>query len=553
MLYEMLTGARPFRGDYSEAVIYSLLNEEPEPLTALRPEVPEALAQVVGKALAKDAAARYTDVNTMLADLRAVQGQLGAEAVQASTPEEKPVPSIAVLPFANMSADPEQEYFCDGMAEEIINALTQVRDLRVVARTSAFSFKGQNVDIREIGQKLNVKAVLEGSVRKAGNRLRITAQLINVADGYHLWSERYDRVLEDVFEIQDEISLAIVKKLKVEFLGEAEALPATKQAENLEAYDLYLQGRYFCNKRTSEGMEQALSYFEQSIAKDPNYAPAHAGLAATYVLIGIGYGSLPPKEAWPRAKAATLKALTLDETHPEAYTSLGVLKMVAEWDFPGAEQAFRHAIELNPGFAQAHQWYAQLWMARGQYDKCFAGLQRALALDPLSLVLNMEAAWPLTYARRDDEAIPQYRKVLSMDPGFAMARYNLGFSYYLIGMYDEAISELQEAIRQSGGMTFIKSGLGYVYAVLGRREEALKMLDELLDLSRQGYLLSFNVAELYIGLGEKEEALDWLEKGYAERHGMMYLLKPWISDILRSDLLDGDPRYEALLEKMGLA
>ncbi|MCZ6776598.1 MAG: protein kinase, partial [Ignavibacteria bacterium] len=310
VLYEMVTGKQPFAGDYEQAVMYSIIHEEVEPMTTLRNEVPPELEQLVQKAMNKDANERHENMDELLAELELVKHSFVAEDVRSSTRKEKPLPSIAVLPFVNMSAHSENEYFSDGLAEELINALTKIKGLQIVARTSAFSFRGKEIDIREIGRKLNVRTVLEGSVRKAGNRLRITVQLVKVADGYQLWSERYDKEMDDVFAIQDEISLAIVERLKVELLSEEKATLAKRYTENPEAYSLYLKGRYYWNKRTAEGFRKAIENFRTAIAEDPTYASAYAGLADSYALLGdVGVTAIPPKEAFSNAKTTVQKAL----------------------------------------------------------------------------------------------------------------------------------------------------------------------------------------------------------------------------------------------------
>ena len=548
VLYEMLTGQRPFGGDYEQALVYSILNANPELITALRPEVPEALERVIAKALAKDAAARYADVDTMLSDLRAVQGQLGAEAVQASTPEEKPAPSIAVLPFADMSPQRDQEYFCDGMAEEIIGALTQVRDLRVVARTSAFSFKSKEIDIREIGEKLNVEAVLEGSVRKAGKRLRITAKLINVADGYHLWSERYDRVLEDVFEIQDEISLAIVEKLKMELLDEQQERLVQQTTENIEAYNLYLRGRFHLNKGTLEGGQKSISYLTQAIEHDPNYAPAYAGLALTYLQLGF-VESVDPEDVYSKMKQAALKALEIDDGNAEAYIVLAYIKMCFDWNWDGAEEDFRHAIHLNPNSATAHQEYTALLSNLGRVDEAIEHSQYALALDPLQITSNHSLGWSYYVAKRYTEAIDQYNKTLEMDPHYPPTLLGLGFVYIAQERYRDALVEMKKCVDVTERSPFFLTGLAYTYAVMGRRDEALEILHELTALSNRQYVSSVFFAWIHSGLEAIDEAFQWLEQAVEARDFLLFSI-PTFSwwDPLRSD-----PRFKALLKKMGLA
>ena len=546
VLYEMLTGQRPFRGDYEAALAYSILNQDPEPVTRLQLEVPEALAKVVGKMLEKDPAARPRDMKVVLADLHRLHHHT-VLVTSTTSPTVQPVPSIAVLPFVNMSADPEQDYFCDGMAEEIINALSQVHDLRVVARTSAFSFKGQKVDIRDIGRRLNVEVVLEGSVRKAGSRLRITAQLVNVSDGYHLWSERYDRILDDVFDIQDEISLAVVDRLKVELLGEQQNGLVRRHTEDLEAYDLYLLGRYHWNKRDPDGIQKAITYFEQAIDKDSTYALAYAGLADAYVLLGIGYGTLRPKEAFSRAQSFATKALDLDDTLVEAHASLIFINVYYEWDWQGATEAFKRATALNPAHASAYQWYSHCLVVNGRWEEGLETWRRAQTLDPLSVVIATEGAWPFLFSGQYDQAMEQCQKALALNQDFALAHYIIGCAYAETGQYEAALSELHKAI--GGGLHApTLAALGYTHAVTGNRGEALRLLDELITLSDQGGVVSWDLANIYAGLGRKDHALDCLESAYKERHGLLMNVRVWPAfKSLRSDL-----RFKALLNKMGL-
>jgi TolB-like protein len=321
VLYEMSTGEIPFKGDYDQAVVYSILNKEPEPMANLRSEVPTDLQQVVQKAMQKEPRERYQQVDELVTELESTKKKLESKKVEAIGEKETSSPSIAVLPFVDMSPQKDQEYFCDGIAEELINALTNIQELRVVARTSAFLFKGEKLDVREIGKKLNVQTVLEGSVRKAANRLRITAQLVNVPDGYHLWSQKYDRDMEDIFAIQDEISLAIVDKLKIKLLGDEKKALVKRHTDNLEAYNLYLKGRYFWNKMNPGGFEKAIENFEQAIEKDPNYALAYTGLADSYMWSSF-WGNLPPRQTYPKAREAVKKAIEIDDTLGEAHASL---------------------------------------------------------------------------------------------------------------------------------------------------------------------------------------------------------------------------------------
>jgi len=351
ILYEMVTGRVPFRGETALSIAMKHKTEKPKNPRLLNHLLPDDLSQMILKCLEKDRKNRYKNAE----ELRS--GIIKIEEFQKVGKEQDSKPSIAVLPFRDMSPQKDQDYFCEGMAEELINALTKIEGLHVAARTSAFQFKGKDLNVRRIGEELGVKTVLEGSVRKAGNRLRITAQLINISDGYHIWSDKYDRDIEDIFAIQDEISLAIVDNLKLKLLKKEKAQLMKRYTEDQEAYSLYLKGRYFWNRRYEGGLLKGIEYFQKAIEKDPSFAPAYAGIADCYCLMGM-YNWNPPKEAYPKAKAATLRALEIDDTLPEAHASLGWIKMFYDWDWAAAERAFQRAIELNPNYATAHNWYA---------------------------------------------------------------------------------------------------------------------------------------------------------------------------------------------------
>ncbi len=455
-----------------------------------------------------------------------------------------------MLPFVNMSADPENEYFCDGLAEELINALTKIERLRVLARTSSFSFKGKQADVREIGQRLNVRTVLEGSVQKAGSRLRITAQLINVADGYHLWSERYDRQIEDLFQIQDEVTLAVVAALKLKLLSSEKASLLKQPTENPEAYQLYLKGRYYWHQRTEEAVKKGVECFEQAIDIDPNYALAYAGLADSYSLLGLSeYSALPPTEAFPKAKQASVKALEIDNTLAEAYVSLAFARMYFDWDFLGAESEYKRAIELNPSYATAHHFRALNLMAMGQADLAIAEMKKAQTLEPLSLIINTNLGWMLYFARQYDQAIEQYQKTLEMDKNFYPARFRLGQAYLQAGSIEEAVKEFQQAVTLSERKARPLALLGFAYGLSGNRTQAEKMLEELNELSKKRYVSSLEIARIYASLGEKDQVFECFNKAVEEREGWLI----WVKLEPSFDSLRSDDRYAKLLRRMGLS
>jgi serine/threonine-protein kinase len=549
VLYEMITGQLPFKSEYEQAMIYAILNEEPKPMMEFRPEIPAELEQIVNNALVKSPDSRYQNTGEILADLRQLKRELESIISKEQLSTKKPQPSIAVLPFTNLSADPEQEYFCDGMAEEIINALTHMEGLRVVARTSAFSFRGKEMDIREIGRKLNVETLLEGSVRKAGNRVRITAQLVDVADGYHLWSEKYDRDMEDIFAIQDEISLAIVDKLKVRLLGGEKENLVKRYTDNIEAYNLYLKGRYFWSKRTEQGLKKGIEYFKRATKKDAHYALAYAGLADSYSLL-CSYHILSPEESIPRAETAAKRAMEIDDSLAEAYEALAHVRILYDWNWSESEQEFKRAIQVNPGFATAHQRYSLLLTVTGQLDEAIVQIKQAQELDPLSLIINTDVALIFYIARQYDRAIEQSRNVIEMDLNFGVAHFVLGLAYEQKKSYKDAIEELQQGISASGGITVMTGALGHTYAVSGNRDKALTVLNELKELSKRRYVSPYSIAIVYIGLGEKDQAFEWLQKAYEDRS--VWLIHLHLKVDPRLDSLRRDARFKALLKKMGL-
>ncbi len=536
MLYEMLTGERPFKVTHDQAVLHAILNEDPIPITKIRKDIPQELEKIVKKALEKDLKKRYGDMDAMLKDLKSV----GRESVSISADK----PSIAVLPFVNMSADPENEYFSDGLAEDLINALTKITDLHVVARTSSFAFKGEKVDIREIGQKLNVDNLLEGSVRKVGNRVRITAQLIKVKDGYHLWSDRYDRNMEDVFAIQDEITDKLMDKLMVA-LDLLKKPPEEHRPVNLEAYDLYLKGRYCLNKFE---VDKALAYYEQAIEQDPDYALAYASIAEVYTLLSTGFDILPNKDAMPKARVAAQKALELDPNLAEAYVSLGLVALSYDWDRNATKKYFQKAIELNPNSMSAHQWIEFYWTyMMADLDTATVHLERALELDPLNFLLKVRLGFMSIFKGDYDRAINQFKALLDFEPNFGLLYLSFATAYALKGDYDEALAYGEKMLEVGPPAVAYVGNMGWLYALAGKKEKAYELLAELKERSKKGYVSSFWTALIYLGLGEIDKTFEWFEKAYEERDGnMIYFTVPQALDPVRAD-----PRYKQLLIKMG--
>ncbi|UCD57492.1 MAG: tetratricopeptide repeat protein, partial [Candidatus Hydrogenedentota bacterium] len=415
-----------------------------------------------------------------------------------------------------------------------------------VARTSAFSFKGKDIDVRDIGRKLNVETVLEGSIQKAGNRVRITGQLVNVSDGYHLWSEKYDRNMEDIFDIQDEISEAIVNKLKVKLFGEEKQRLAKRQTVDLDVYNLYLKGRFFWARQAVENLEKARKYFEEVLEKDPGYGPAYAGLADIYIILPL-YGVSAPGEVIPKAKEAVLKALEIDDNLAEAHNSLAWVKTLYEWDWEGGEREFRRSIELNPGHAPTHQRYALHLSFVGRFDEAVEQIEQALDLDPLSVIVNREFGQVCLFSGQVDRAIEALQKQMEIDPNFPFARLLLAEAYIQKGMYEDAVSEMERETEITGGHPLAKSSLGGVYARIGRTDEAQIILEELKQRTEQ-FGMPFQLGSLYMALGDFDRGFEWVERAVEERDP--YLC--WISMMSRWDIVRSDPRYLALLRRLNL-
>jgi serine/threonine protein kinase len=547
VLYEVLAGELPFRGEGDQATIYSILNEEPQPVASIKRDIPGELEDLVSRALTKDPGSRYENMGDFLVDLRKAREDLEVD-VSKRLSESKAKPSVAVLPFIDMSPQKDQEYFCDGMAEELINALTNLEGLQVASRTSAFQFKDKGHDIREVGRRLKVQNVLEGSVRKAGDKLRITAQLVSVADGYHLWSEKYDREMEDIFVIQDEISLAIVEKLKLKLLRREKARLVKRFTEDEEAYNLYLKGRYFWNRRHEGGLQRGLECFQEAIAKDPNYALAYVGVADCYNLLGL-FSWVRPKEAYPNARAAAQRALEIDSTIGEAHTSLGWISTWFDWDWPAAEIEFKQALALSPNYATAHEWYSLYLANSGRLNELEAVISRALELDPLSLIINATKGLCYYYMRRYDDAIAQCLRTLEMDPNYAMAHLYLEWVYSAHGMWEQAIASGEKLVAISGESPVALGFLGSTYAMSGQHEKAAGILGRLDDLSRQGYVSPYYRAIIHMGLNDKGKAFECFEEAYLERSSFLASFK---TAPIYGEYLGSDPRYHDLLKRIGL-
>ncbi len=546
VLYEMVTGQTPFQGHYEQAILYSILHEEPPAITALRTNIAPELERIVNKCLAKRAQERYQTVSDLLADLSALKrGTESGAGTRPSSGAKNTRPSIAVLPFENRSRGDENEYFSDGISEDITSALGKVERLQVAPRSMAFQFKGKRPTPREVGAALNVGHVLEGSVRRSGNRVRINVELIAIEEGYQVWSERYDRVMEDVFEIQDEISQAIVEKLKVKLVRREKELIAKRHTENLQAYNLCLRGRYYWYKRTAEAFEKAMGFYEQALAEDPDYALAHSGLADCYNSLGF-YGVLPPSEARLRAEAAASKALEVDAGLAAAHVSMGAVESLYHWNWAAGERAFRRAIELDSSYPVAHMWYSAFVLAPlGRLDEAYSEWKRAAELDPVTPIVNAGPGVILFLQRQYDQAIEELKKTLELDSNYFWAHIILGMAHVHKGEHDKAIAAFGR-----GNVPQYRDGhLGYAYAVSGQPEKARKLIEELQAASQPEHLAPYHLAMIYFGLGEKDKAFDWLDKACEQRSTQLL----WIKTLPELDSVRSDPRFQDILRRMNLA
>jgi TolB-like protein/DNA-binding winged helix-turn-helix (wHTH) protein/Flp pilus assembly protein TadD len=455
--------------------------------------------------------------------------------------------SLAVLPLESLSNDASQDYFADGMTDELISDLGQISALRVISRTSVMAYKHARKPLPQIARELNVDAVVEGTVLRSGDQVRITAQLIEASSDKHLWSQSYEGELRDTLALQNQVARAIADQIRINLNPQEQAALKTVKVVNPEAYESYLKGRYFWNKRTADGLKGALAYFHQAIEEDPKYAQAYSGLADTYALLGDWqYAVMTPKEALPKAKAAAIKALELDSVLGEAHNSLAFCLDGFDWDFDAAGREFRRAIELNPGYATAHHWYSWHLALVGNYDEAIVEMRKAENLDPLSLIINADLAELLVLAHSYDESIRQSRKTIEMDPNFALAHNQLGQAYLQKQMLDDAVAELEKAAQLSGGSPTVIANLARAYAVSGKRGEAVKLLSELKKRSSPGYSRASEIAVIYASLGDRDQAMNWLERSYEERFNPGVLLRPGF-DSLRSD-----PRFQDLVRRIGL-
>jgi serine/threonine protein kinase/TolB-like protein/Tfp pilus assembly protein PilF len=599
VLYEMATGKQAFPGTTPAVIFHAILGEAPTSPVQLNPDLPPKLEGIINKALEKDRELRCQSAGELRSDLKRLKrdtdsGRSPVLSVddRAVTPPTTvplhlwrrlpvvlpvasltlltlavvlfalgvggwrhrvlgragsgPINSLAVLPLDNLSGDPKQEYFSDGMTEALISDLAKISALRVISRTSMMHYKGTRKTVPEIARELNVDAVVEGSVSRAGDRVRVTAQLIQAAADKHLWGESYDRDLRDVLVLQSEVAWAIAREIQVKINSQEQARLTVARPVNPEAHELYLQGRYYWNKRTAEGVKKGIEHFQQAIEKDPDFAPAYAGLADSYTEpVFLGVGTLSPEEARAKATVAVTRALQLDDSLAETHVSMALLKMDYDWAWSDAEREFKRAIELNPGYANAHHFYSHYLMAMGRTKESLTESKRALELDPVDPIMNAHLGWHYLNARQYDQAIEHLRKTVELDPNIPSPHQFLGEAYSQKSMYGEATAEFKKA-RLLDNTPRAIAFLGYSYAMLARRDQASKALDELREVSRLQYVSPYFVAVIYIALGEKDRAFEWLQKAYEERsESLVYLKVEPMLDPLRSDR-----RFQNLLRRM---
>ena len=583
VLYEMVTGHAPFAGDTPRDVMSSILEREPPPLARYTAHTPAELQQIISKMLRKDRDERYHGAHELLDALKDFRRKLETESERAAAPlwlrwTRSPAAlvlvltiaalalalpfywhrnvttatsldkSIAVLPFENASKDPNAEYLSEGISEALINSLTELQRLRVIARSTAFQYKGKDVDPRRVGRELQVASVLTGRVRQSQDALSIQVDLVDAVTGAQLWGEEYVRKISDVIEIKQAIAREVTAKLKLKLTGEEQRRLAKGDSTNPEAYQFYLRGRYFWNKRTSDGIKQAIEHFQKSIERDPNFALGYVGLADSYTGLTF-YNFAAPHEAMPKAKESATKALALDNTLAEAHASLAHVLMNYDWNWSEAEKEFRRSIELKPDYPTAHQWYAIHYLtATGRLEEAVQEMKKALELDPASLVMNTFMGATFYYAGRYDEAIDQCRRTIQMDPNFAVAHWHLGLAYEQKQVLDAAIEEFKKAISLSGGSPLIRAALGRVYAESRKKYEANEMLNELNELAKRQYVSAYEVAKIYVALGNNEQAFQLLTKASAEHS--FHLVNLNVCPQLNS--VRSDPRFQELVQRVGL-
>ena len=546
LLYELVAGRPPFPGRTGVEIMAATLRDEAPDLSESGPDVPPELARIVEHCLEKSPEERFQSARDLAFALRAVL-TTAAGPRTSSGKGRGAIDSLAVLPFANSSADPEAEYLSDGLTETIIGKLSRLPNLRVMARSTVFRFKGKDVDALAAGRELNVRAVLTGRLLKRGESLVVRSELVDLTDGSQLWAGQYSQPLSELVRLEEEIAGQISENLRPKLTGQQKERVGRRYTESAEAYRLYLQGRFYWNKRTADGLRRGIEDFRKAIDTDPSYALAYVGLAEAYDVLGF-YTILAPSDAFPKAKAAALRALEIDPDLAEARAPLAYATHYFDWNWSAAEEEYRRAINLEPNSSVARLWYANLLTTAGRFDEALAQFLRARELDPLSLIANNAVGWLHYYARRYDEAIVEARKPIEMDPGFVVSHWTLGVCFERKGMEREALAEIEETVRLSGEDPLFLAALGRVQATFGHKERAEQILARLEKLRASQYVSSYYVAAIAAALGDSDRAFELLERAFEERsHGLTFLLVDPGVDPLRPD-----PRFPEMLRRVGL-
>ena len=546
ILYQLLTGRLPFRGTNAVALLHAMQLVEPDPMRDTRPEIPATLELVARRALAKKAADRYQTIRELLTDLN---GASGSSVVVSAPVQTTEAHTIAVLPLINISPDPENEYICDGLAEELINGLTQIAGLRVVSRSSSFQCKGTTPDVREIGRRLGASLLVDGSLRRSGSRLRLTMQLSQTSEGYQIWSQRFDSQFTDLFALQDELTAAVLEKLRVQLGARFPELAAARKMPSSEAYDLYLQGRFAFNQETPEEFKRALDLFVRAAAADPAFAPAFIGIAETHMRLDW-YGLEPVAEAVPAVRSALASALRLQPDSVAGLCDLAITQAAWDWDWAAAGDTFNRAIAAGAGLASVHFHYGLDFLTpRGRLEEALREVRQALRLDPLSLILQTAVGGCLYRMRRWEEAAETLRTILEDNPDFGHAHWSLGRVLLEQGRSEEALTCFRHALEVMGRNPAGLSEIGYCHARMGHRDLALATLDELQQIGHEGWVSPLNSALIYVGLEDYDAAMSRLEEAFEKRVRQLV----WIKVDPRFDSMHGKLRFQQLTERLGLA
>src|SRR5436853_1827958 len=562
VLYEMLTGRLPFTGSSATEIIDNILHTEPLSIARFNTNTPAELERLVRKCLEKDRDRRYQSARELAIDLRNLKRDLDSGAVSTSalrtqtytgstgrrTRSRRAIDSLAILPLTNESRDPESEYLADGITESIINNLSQLGKLRVMARSTVFRYKGRDIDPIATGIELGVRAILIGRMLNRGDTLIIKVELVDASDGSHLWGETYNRPMADIFAVEADISSIISEKLRLQLDSAQKKKLAKRHTGNAEAYQLYLRGRFYWNKRTTESLLRGIDYFNQAITADPCYALAYTGLADSYNILA-SYSALAPHEAFPKARAAATQALKLDERLPEAHASMAFVTFGYSWDFEQADREFKRAVELSPGYAVAHQWDALYLAAMRRMDEAVEEIRRAEQLEPLSLPIITNKGWILYLARRHDEAQETLTKALELDQDFVLAHRRLGQVYEARQMFAEALREYEKCLALAPADVESLAALGHAYGASGEVERAREIIAKLIESSQSRYVPAYLIAVIHLGMGEADAAFAWLEKAFEERYGFLAYMN--VSPVF--DPLHTDERLRDLAARVGLA